>query len=204
MFFVKTATANSWDVHVQIDGNDVGGATPVTFNPDGSLATPATGNIVLPAYTPTNGSAAMNVTLGLGKTTQYGDTFAVNSLTEDGYATGRLSGIEVSQDGVVQARFTNGQATPLGQIAMSNFTNPQGLQQLGDTSWGETYSSGSVIRGSANSSNFGLVQSGALEGSNVDITAQLVNMITAQRSFQANAQVIQTTDQIMQTIINIR
>lgn len=204
LFFVKSATPNTWDVYTQIDGNPAGGPFPVTFNTDGSLATPAGGNLVLPTYTPTNGSAPMNVTVGLANTTQYGDTFAVNSLTEDGYATGRLTGIEVTQEGVVQARFTNGQSTPLGQVAMANFANPQGLQQLGDTSWGETYSSGSVIRGTANSSNFGLVQSGALEGSNVDITAQLVNMITAQRSFQANAQVIQTTDQVTQTIINIR
>ena len=204
LFFVKSATPNTWDVHVQIDGNDVGAANTLTFNTDGSLATPAAGNLVLPTYTPTNGSSPVNLTLGLSKTTQFGDTFAVNSLSEDGYATGRLSGIEVSQEGVVQARFTNGQATPLGQIAMANFANPQGLQQLGDTSWGETYGSGPVIRGAANSSNFGLVQSGALEGSNVDITTQLVKMITAQRSFQANAQVIQTADQITQTIINIR
>lgn len=204
LFFVKTATANTWDVHVQIDGNDVGTASQLVFNNDGSLGTPSNGNLVLPAYTPTTGAQPINLTVNLGKATQYGSSFAVNSLTEDGYATGRLSGIEVSQEGVVQARFTNGQATPLGQIAMATFANPQGLQQLGNTGWGETFSSGPVIRGAANTSNFGLVQSGALEGSNVDITAQLVNMITAQRSFQANAQAITTFDQITQTIINIR
>jgi flagellar hook protein FlgE len=158
---------------------------------------------VLPTYAGTNGSAPLNITLGLSNITQFGDTFSVNSLTSNGYATGRLSGIEVTQEGIVQARFTNGQATPLGQVAVANFANPQSLQQLGNTGWGETFASGPVIRGEANSSNFGFIQSGALESSNVDISAQLVNLITAQRSFQANAQVIQTADQITQTIIQL-
>lgn len=205
LFFVKSGTTpNEWTVHTQIDGSDVGTGTPITFNADGSLATPAGGQIALPPYATATGSDPVNLTVDLSRSTQYGNTFSVNSLTQDGYATGRLSGIEVTQDGIVQARFTNGQATPLGQIAMANFANPQGLQQLGDTSWGETFASGPVIRGTANASNFGLIQSGALEGSNVDITKQLVNMIVAQRSFQANAQMISTTDQITQTIINIR
>jgi flagellar hook protein FlgE len=204
LFFVKGATANTWDVYTQIDGNAVGGANPITFNTDGSLATPAgNGQLVLPAYAGTNGSAPLNITLGLSNITQFGDTFSVNSLTSNGYATGRLSGIEVTQEGIVQARFTNGQATPLGQVAVANFANPQSLQQLGNTGWGETFASGPVIRGEANSSNFGFIQSGALESSNVDISAQLVNLITAQRSFQANAQVIQTADQITQTIIQL-
>lgn len=205
LFFVKSAlTPNEWTVHTQIDGVNVGAGETVTFNSDGSLGTPTNGLLALPAHNTTTGSEPITLTVDLNRTTQYGDTFSVNSLTQDGYSTGRLSGIEVTQDGIVQARFTNGQATPLGQIAMANFANPQGLQQLGDTSWGETFSSGPVIRGTANASNFGLVQSGALEGSNVDITKQLVNMIVAQRSFQANAQMISTTDQITQTIINIR
>lgn len=204
LFFVKSATPNEWTVHTQIDGNAVGTGQTVTFNPDGSLATPSNGQIALPSYATTTGSNPLTMTVDLSNSTQYGNSFSVNSLTQDGFATGRLSGIEVTQEGVVQARFTNGQATPLGQIAMASFANAQGLQQLGDTSWGETYASGPVIRGAANSSNFGLIQSGALEGSNVDITKQLVNMITAQRSFQANAQMISTTDQITQTIINIR
>ncbi|MCX7071153.1 MAG: flagellar hook protein FlgE [Gammaproteobacteria bacterium] len=205
LYFVKSGTtANEWTVHTRIDGTDVGTGTTVTFNADGSLSTPTDGRITLPAYATSTGSSPVTMTIDLSNSTQYGNSFSVNSLTQDGYATGRLSGIEVTQEGIVQARFTNGQATRLGKLAMANFANPQGLQQLGDTSWGETYSSGPVIRGSANTSNFGLIQSGALEGSNVDITKQLVNMIVAQRSFQANAQMISTTDQITQTIINIR
>ncbi|MET0985590.1 MAG: flagellar hook-basal body complex protein, partial [Steroidobacteraceae bacterium] len=123
---------------------------------------------------------------------------------QDGYTTGRLIGIDVSSEGVVQARFTNGRSTSLGQVAIASFSNPQGLQQLGNTNWAETASSGQALNGQAGGSGFGLIQSGALEASNVDITAQLVNMITAQRNFQANAQMIQTADQVTQTIINIR
>ena len=123
---------------------------------------------------------------------------------QDGYTTGRLIGIDIDSTGVVQARYTNGRSLPLGQVALANFANPQGLQQLGDTNWAETFSSGQAMRGQAGTSSFGLIQSGALEASNVDITEQLVNMITAQRNFQANAQMISTSDQITQTIINIR
>lgn len=105
---------------------------------------------------------------------------------------------------MVSARYTNGRSIPLGQVAVTTFANTQGLQKLGDTQWGETFTSGSAQRGTAGSSGFGTIQSGALEASNVEITQQLVNMITAQRNFQANAQMISTADQITQTIINIR
>jgi flagellar hook protein FlgE len=146
----------------------------------------------------------MNMTFNFAETTQYGGNFNVNAITQDGYTTGRLIGIDIDSTGVVQARFTNGRSTPLGQVAIANFANPQGLQQLGDTNWAETFSSGQALRGQAGNSGFGLVQSGALEASNVDITEQLVNMITAQRNFQANAQMISTADAVTQTIINIR
>ncbi|MDD3764930.1 MAG: flagellar hook protein FlgE [Nevskiales bacterium] len=204
LYYIKTANPNEWDMRVQVDGTDVGGANTLTYSDSGVLLTPASGDLTLPAYTPTTGAADINLTLSLGDSTQFGDNFGVSSLTQDGYTTGRLTGVEITQEGVVQARYTNGQATPLGQLAMATFPNPQGLQQLGDTSWGESYAAGQVIRGTAGSTNFGLIQSGALEASNVDLTEQLVNMITAQRNFQANSQMISTADQITQTVINIR
>lgn len=203
-YYVRTATPNQWEVNVQIDGNTVGTATTLEFSDTGTLVTPATGQIALPAYSPGNGAADLSLTVDASDTTQFGDSFGVASLIQDGYTTGRLTGIEITQEGVVQARYTNGQATPLGQLALANFPNAQGLQQLGDTAWGESFAAGQVIRGTAGSTNFGLIQSGALEASNVDLTEQLVNMITAQRNFQANAQMISTADQITQTIINIR
>ncbi|AXQ30404.1 flagellar hook protein FlgE [Solimonas sp. K1W22B-7] len=204
LFFSKTATANEWSLNMQVDGASAGPATTLTYSDSGQLLTPANGNIALPPVNTTTGSAPMNLNLALDNSTQYGEKFSVSSLRQDGYATGRLTGVEVTDEGIVQARFTNGQATPLGQVALTNFANPQGLQQLGDSTWGETFGSGSALRGQAGGTNFGEIQSGALEASNVDLTEQLVNMITAQRNFQANAQMISTSDQITQTIINIR
>lgn len=204
LFFVKTASAGGWNMHTQIDGIDVGAAVPLVYSSTGTLTTPATGDVILPAYATSNGSSPITLTVDMSASTQYGERFSVSRLAQDGYTTGRLAGIEVGDGGVVQARYTNGQASPLGQLALASFPNQQGMQQLGDTAWGETFNSGAAIRGAAGSNNFGEVQSGALEASNVDLTAQLVNMITAQRNFQANAQMISTSDQVTQTIINIR
>ena len=176
----------------------------LTYSSAGALTSPTNGQIALSAYDPGNGAAQMNVTLNLGQSTQYGSSFAVNAMTQDGYASGQLSSVDIDQQGVVYARFTNGRSTALGQVALSNFPNAQGLQQLGNTSWAETFASGQAIHGQAGTASFGLLQSGALESSNVDLTAQLVNMINAQRNFQANAQAISTEDNAMQSIINIR
>jgi flagellar hook protein FlgE len=204
MYFSKTANPNEWTTQLYVDGNAVGTAQTLQYDNGGALVTPASGRITFPAYTPATGAAPMDMTFNFAETTQYGGNFNVNAITQDGYTTGRLIGIDIDSTGVVQARFTNGRSTPLGQVAIANFANPQGLQQLGDTNWAETFSSGQALRGQAGNSGFGLVQSGALEASNVDITEQLVNMITAQRNFQANAQMISTADAVTQTIINIR
>jgi flagellar hook protein FlgE len=204
LYFIKGATANNWQTRLYVDGTAVGGAQALAYDTAGQIVTPAPPQIAFPAYTPATGAAPINMTFDFGQTSQFGDSFTVNSTTQDGYTTGRLIGIDIDSSGIVQARFTNGRSNALGQIAMVNFANPQGLQQLGDTSWAETFASGQALRGEAGQSGFGLIQAGALEASNVDITEQLVNMITAQRNFQANAQMISTADQITQTIINIR
>lgn len=204
LYYVKTPNANEWELYNYIDGTAVGGPITLQYDAQGALVTPATGFATLPAYTPTTGAAPITLTLDLRNSTQYGERFAINDLRQDGYTTGRLIGIEVSQQGVIFARYTNGVADPLGQVALSIFPNQQGLQNLGDNVWSETFDSGGPRRGPAGTSDFGLVQSGALESSNVELTEQLVNMIVAQRNFQANAQMIQTTDRITQTIINLR
>jgi flagellar hook protein FlgE len=160
--------------------------------------------VTFPAFTPPGGANPINMTFDFSQSTQFGDVFGVNTLTQDGFSSGRLTGIDIDDSGVVFARFTNGRATQLGQLALSSFPNAQGLRQLGDTTWGETFDAGTVVRGTPGSASFGLIQAGALEESNVDLTKELVNMITAQRNFQANAQMITTADQITQTIINIR
>jgi flagellar hook protein FlgE len=203
LYFVKGSASGAWTVYTTIDGTAVGSGQALQYSSSGALTSP-TNAVALAPFTPSDGAAPLNISLDVTQSTQFGSTFGVSSVSQDGFASGRLSGVEITQEGVIQARYTNGQATPLGQIAMTSFANDQGLQQLGNTSWGETFASGPAQRGVAGSSNMGLLQSGALEASNVDLTAQLVNMITAQRNFQANAQMIQTSDQITQTIINIR
>lgn len=207
IYFRKTA-ANTWDTHLFVDGTE---ATPsvsgaVTFNSDGTLATPANGQVAYNGF-PVAGANNLSLTLNYGSaspTSQFGSNFGVNSLSQNGYASGRLSGIDISDTGIILARYTNGQSKTLGQVALANFANSQGLRQLGDTSWAESYESGVALVGPPGSASLGAIQSGALEGSNVDLTEQLVNMITAQRNFQANSQVIKTEDTITQTIINIR
>ena len=204
VYFIKDAAPNVWNTEVQINGTAVGGASPITFANDGSLSAPPGGLINLAPWSPGTGAADVTLSLDFGSATQFGDNFGVNSLSQDGFTTGRLTGVSVDAEGIVFARFTNGQSTSLGKLALANFVNPQGLQQLGDTAWGESFQSGDALLGEAGTASFGSIQSGALEASNVDLTAQLVNMITAQRNFQANAQMISTADTVTQTVINIR
>lgn len=204
VYLNKTAAANEWQQRLFVDGNAVGAPQTLTYSGAGLLTAPAGGQIAFPPYTPATGAEPMTLSYDFGETTQYGQNFTVNSITQDGFTTGRLIGIDTDSSGVVQARFTNGRSLALGQVALAQFANPNGLQQLGDTNWAETFGSGQALLGQAGNAGLGLVQSGALEASNVDITEQLVNMITAQRNFQANAQMIQTNDSITQTIINIR
>lgn len=202
--FYFIATAGGWNAAMSIDGTQVGTPQPFAFNSSGTLTTPANGQLAFTGFNPGNGAAAMNITLDMSRSTQYGSTFVVNQIAPDGQAAGRLRSFEVDPSGVVFARFSNGESTALGQIALANFSNPEGLLKVSDTSFQETFRSGVPQRGQATQSDFGVIQSGALESSNVDLTEQLVRMITSQRLFQANAQVISTLDTVTQTIINIR
>jgi len=218
MYYVATDPANNdWNVHTYVNGQALpfAGANDffkLGFQGDGSFedivengTTTTTGQVTFDALTVTGaGSSPLTLTFDYSKTTQFGGDFAVNSLQTDGFASGRLSGISVDDAGVVSATFTNGQTTTLGQVALANFPNAKGLQQLGDTSWAETFAAGDRVVGSSGSSGFGGIQSGALEASNVDIATQLVSLITAQRNFQANAQAISTENEIQTAIINIR
>jgi flagellar hook protein FlgE len=202
-YFTQTATPNQWTVNVTVNGTQVGAAQNLTFSNAGAVTVPAGGALAFNGFTPPDGAQAMNMSFNFGATTQYGGSFGVTSITQNGYATGQLSTVAINSTGVVSAVYTNGRSTQLGQLALANFPDPQGLKQLGDTNWAETFTSGNVIQGAAGSTGFGNIQSGALESSNVDLTTQLVNMITAQRTFQANAQVITTANQLSQTVINI-
>jgi len=171
-------------------------------NPNGALSGLAVADGALfPLVEPYNSS---NFEVDVTKLTQYGSPFSVNDVSQNGYATGRLTAVDITADGTIFTRYTNGQSRSLGQVAIANFRNPQGLQPIGNTAWAETFDSGNPVVGVPGSASLGLVQSGALEESNVDLSQELVSLIIAQRNFQANAKTIQTEDAVTQTIINMR
>lgn len=215
-YFQKTATDN-WNVYVTANGTplvDDGTGNPtvttsITFPTNGSAPTIPAAPVLLdiPASTNLAGAATEPITgvaLDLSGATQFGSSFSVAALSQDGYAAGQLVGVHVEGNGIVMAEYSNGQSKPAGQIELATFRNPQGLQPNGGTTWSRTFSSGDPVAGVPGSGTLGVLQAGALEESNVDLTAELVNMITAQRIYQANAQTIKTQDQVLQTLVNLR
>jgi len=228
---VDTAIAgadNQWNMDIYISAKDIkqpstpapvgiapnqlvqlGGTTVIQFNNNGTLDTvtptdPVVLAIVAPGTELSSGAADLTVALNLNGSTQNSGSFSVGALTVNGFPTGRLTGVDVSDDGLIRATYSNGQAVPIGKIALANFANAQALNKIGNTQWKETADSGPVIAGEAATGSFGQIQSGALETSNVDLTKELVGLITAQRNFQANSKAIETNNTITQTIINIR
>ncbi len=215
-YFQKTATS-TWNVYVTANGTSVavdgaGDPAPLTtmvFPANGGSPTAPAGAVTLDVPASTNAAGAdtlaiPGIQLSLSGASQFGAGFGVTNLTQDGYAPGQLSGLSIEKDGIVMATYSNGQSKPAGQIELSTFRNPQGLKPLGGNLWSRTYESGDPIVGTPGQGNLGVLQSGALEESNVDLTAELVNMITAQRTYQANAQTIKTQDQVLQTLVNLR
>jgi flagellar hook protein FlgE len=216
-YYFQKAGTDTWNVYVTANGSSVavdGGGDPapvtqLTFPTDGSAPTLPVGPVTLdiPASTNAAGAETLAITgveLDLSGATQYGATFGVTDVNQDGYAPGQLSGLSIEKDGTVMASYSNGQSKPAGQIELSTFRNVQGLRPLGNNLWARTYESGDPVVGTPGQGNLGVLQSGALEESNVDLTAELVNMITAQRVYQANAQTIKTQDQVLQTLVNLR
>lgn len=206
-YFTKTAD-NTWNVKVALDGKTstdptMAGTTDGTlvFTNSGTLDV-AGSTIPAVAYAPVGGAAPMAYALGFTGSTQFGADFALNSLTQDGYTSGSLIGIHFNTDGSVVGNYSNDQTRTLGTIALANFRNPEGLQPLSDNVWAETSSSGQPLLGTAGSGQLGKIQGGALEQSNVDLATELVNLIIAQRNYQANTQTIKTQDQVLQTVVN--
>jgi flagellar hook protein FlgE len=206
LYFVKTAP-NSYSVFAASDGVQVGAAAVGTlaFNTDGSLNTTTT-TLPFNLSIPVTGGATTPTTVAVDftGTTQFGTTFGVNDLSQNGYTAGKLSGFSVGGDGVIVGRYSNGQTLAQGQIALASFTNSQGLAPLGNNQWAETSTSGLPLVSAPGTGVLGVLQSGSVEEANVDLTQELVNMITAQRIYQANAQTIKTEDSLLQTIVNLR
>ena len=210
-YFVKTANPNEWEFYTTLDetmqppGSPVG---TVTFDGNGEII--SGGGFAMNISTaPANPNSPVpgpdfNVNFDFSDVTQFGSKFAVSDLTQDGYTSGQLTNINISNDGMVMASYSNGVTRAEAQVALANFRNPQGLLAVGGNNWVESFDSGPAVMGKPGDGNFGALRSGALEDSNVDLTAELVNMMTAQRAYQANAQTIKTQDQVMSTLVNLR
>jgi len=218
-FFVRTAplTGNTWDAYATADGQTLTATgalgasapitgSPVTFNTNGVMTAPATGLLNFsagPAFG--NGSATTAFTMDLTGTTQFANNSEAKTLTQDGYTAGSLIGFEIDKDGTITGKYSNEQSKTLGQIVLSSFPNPNGLVPKGDNVWGETAASGQPLTGTPGSgTKVGALMSGTLKSSNVDLTGELVNLIVAQRTYQANAQTVQAQSQVMQTLVNMR
>jgi flagellar hook protein FlgE len=160
--------------------------------------------VTLPIFPPTGANTTLAVSLGFVGTSQYGSATSEKKSTQDGYTAGNLQRFAASADGTILGQYSNGQSQALGQIVLANFANPNGLSPLGNNAWAETSNSGVPLVGAPASGSLGVLQSSAVENSNVDLTAELVNMITAQRVYQANAQTIKTQDSVLQTLVNLR
>lgn len=214
--YFQKSDANKWNVYATIDGKvDANGAPEGVTLSSQALEFDGTGALILP-IAPISVSvdwATIDSTLGadspmdfsfdLTTVTQYGSDFGINSIFQDGFTSGRLAGFTTAADGVIQGSYTNGQTRTLGQIVLANFVNPQGLNPIGDGRWVETPNSGQPVVGPPKTGTLGALQASAVEDANVDLTTELVKMITAQRMYQANAKSIETQDAVLQTLVNL-
>ena len=210
------AASDNWEVYDSLTAT-----SPLSYDP-GTSPTPlptltlkfdASGKLLSPSGstlpkitipTPNSVSADIVTTLDIRAVTQYASSFAVNRSTQDGYTAGDLTGVSIDQTGVLETKYSNGQTKRLAQLTLADFRNPQGLTPISGGAWVETFASGQPIQGLPSEGKFGELRAGAVEDSNVDLTAELVAMMTAQRSYQANVQTIKTQDQALQALVNLR
>ncbi|WP_227317719.1 flagellar hook protein FlgE [Cedecea davisae] len=210
VYFVKDATtANTWHVYAQ--DSSMPATTPPTFQTLPNITFDSNGNMTSASVVnnvqsgATNGATQASFSIDFKNTMQQntGATTIVGT-TQNGYKPGDLISYSINNDGTIVGNYSNEQNQLLGQIALANFANPEGLTPQGDNVWAATNSSGVALLGTAGTGNFGTLTSGALESSNVDLSKELVNMIVAQRNYQSNAQTIKTQDQILNTLVNLR
>ncbi|WP_250532605.1 flagellar hook protein FlgE [Caballeronia sp. AZ10_KS36] len=204
VYFTKTGTG-SWEAFAGY-GDPVSQKTDlgaVTFDSSGNLTSGSKFTFTIPNGADPSGATTQSLTLDLSGTTQYGAKSGLTNLHQDGNSTGELTGFTVGTDGMLTGNYSNGETKALGQIAVANFNNQNGLQNLGGNVYAQTAASGAPQVGAPGSTNHGTLQGGAVENSNVDLTSELVNLITAQRNYQANAQTIKTQQTVDQTLINL-
>jgi flagellar hook protein FlgE len=205
LYFTKTDD-NTWDVHTAIDGtlltNDDGTAQTqtVAFNSSGILTSGGTATYTID---PDNGAAEMSIELDLTGTTQFGNDFELSSSDQNGYTSGSLTSFSIDESGNVIASYSNDQTQIIDQIVLATFNNESGLKSVGDSSWIATSESGVALLGTAGTGQLGTIESGVTEDSNVDLTTELVNLIIAQRNFQANAQSVKTQSEVLQQAVSL-
>lgn len=202
-YFVKTAD-NTWDIYYYLDNNPVGGApaTPgntLTFDANGALTGGVNPTLAL---APGAGAAAMNIAFDYTGTTQFGSPFAVTTNDASGYAAGEQTGLVIEKDGSVYASYSNGERLLQGQVVLATFPNPEGLKNISGTAWVETADSGVALYGVPGVGQLGILNAGALESSNVDLTRELVSLMEGQRNYQANTKVISTDKELTQVLFS--
>ncbi|MDA8153533.1 MAG: flagellar hook protein FlgE [Acidithiobacillus sp.] len=197
---------NQWDVYYGAgngSGSTVssGALTTLTFNNSGQLTSGATGTINVPAWG--DGSAASSIGVNLSGTTLTSASFAVTSENINGYAPGTYSAISVQSNGTIDANYTNGQSKAIGKLALANFANLQGLSPISGNLWSATAAAGNPLVNAPGTAGLGVIQSGAVEASNVGLSSQLVDMIVAQQAYQANTSTIKTQQQDTQSLLQL-
>ncbi|NMG02930.1 flagellar hook protein FlgE [Azoarcus taiwanensis] len=208
LYFVRTAPEidRTWEVYASLDGDTPNSIGSTVFQPNGRYddAFPGTFNFTRSAADLNNGAAALTFPIDLSNMTQFGSTFSVTEIQQDGYASGQVAGFAISRDGIIQGRYTNGQTRDLGQVTLVTFRSPNGLISLGNNLWAASPESGAPVEGRPGAGLNGVISAGQVEDSNVDLTQELVQLIIQQRNYQANAQSIRTQDQLLQTLVNLR
>ncbi|AQA18082.1 flagellar hook protein FlgE [Halioglobus japonicus] len=201
LYYTKTGD-NTWEVRVGRDGEIATAAGTLNFDANGLLS--STAGLDSFEFSPGGGVTDLDMALQLDGTTQFGNDFELTALGQDGYTSGSLVGIAIDELGNVVGNYSNGQTRVISTLVIANFANAEGLEPVGDNAWAETTSSGQPIIGAPGVGLAGTVASGVVENSNVDLTRELVNLIIAQRNYQANTQTIKVQDEVLQSVVNLR
>ena len=202
LYYVKTATANTWNLYSQVDGGAATARTNLVFNSGGVLTSGGAQTFSLPI---TGGAATpLAVAMDFSAMTQFGAASSLTNQTQDGFTSGSFQSLSIDSVGRVVAQFTNGQTVTLSQVVLSRFTNPNGLAHSGENGFVETADSGAPLAGAPTNNGLGRLISQTIEQSNVDLGKEFVDMIITQRAFQANSRAITTSDEMLQELVNLK
>jgi len=204
IYFRETTGSNQMEAMAYIGGKQVLAPTAIEFSTSGGLISPMGGEINIPAFDPGTGADNMNISLDLSDATRYASDFSLNQIKQNGQSAGQNRQIQIDQNGVVSSLAANGESQVIGQVALADFSNPQGLGKLGDNTYAATYGSGDAFTAAPGTGNLGQINAGSLEESNVSLQDQLIDMKLSQYDIEANVKVLQAADEMMGSLINIK